>query len=131
MSQPARDAGGHSGANAFSTAVLGEQQGSCCILADSAAHALNCQRCLAPPRAAIWEHLGRLTDQQKSLIEERIKAAGNRMARAGQVPGYKAAEYSLAPVQVRRQDGRTLLRRATKCGLCVSAVASGALKPND
>eukprot|EP00198_Chlamydomonas_reinhardtii_P006227 XP_001695563.1 microtubule associated protein [Chlamydomonas reinhardtii] len=49
--------------------------------------------------AAIWEHLGRLTDQQKSLIEERIKAAGNRMARAGQVPGYKAAEYSLAPVQ--------------------------------
>ncbi|KAG2440105.1 hypothetical protein HXX76_004219 [Chlamydomonas incerta] len=49
--------------------------------------------------AGIWEHLGRLTDQQKSLIEERIKAAGNRMARAGQVPGYKAAEYSLAAVQ--------------------------------
>ncbi|PNH12606.1 Protein MOR1 [Tetrabaena socialis] len=46
----------------------------------------------------IWEVLGRLSDQQKSLIEERIKAAGNRLARAGQQPGYKAAEYGL-PVQ--------------------------------
>ncbi|KAG2491479.1 hypothetical protein HYH03_010264 [Edaphochlamys debaryana] len=47
---------------------------------------------------AVWDYLGRLTDQQKSLIEERIKAAGNRLARAGLAPGYKAAEYGL-PVQ--------------------------------
>ncbi|EFJ44246.1 microtubule organizing protein mora [Volvox carteri f. nagariensis] len=46
----------------------------------------------------MWDYVGRLTDQQKSLIEERIKAVGNRLVRAGHQPGYKAAEYGL-PVQ--------------------------------
>lgn len=48
-------------------------------------------------RAAIWDYLGRLSDQQKSLIEERIKSTGNKLSRQGLQPGYKMAEYGLAP----------------------------------
>ncbi len=48
-------------------------------------------------RAAVWDFLGRLSDQQKSLIEERIKTAGNKLSRQGLQPGYKMAEYGLAP----------------------------------
>ncbi|GIL97467.1 hypothetical protein Vretimale_3111 [Volvox reticuliferus] len=55
--------------------------------------------CIEGP--AIWDYVGRLTDQQKSLIEERIKAVGNRLARAGTQPGFKAAEYGL---QMQQQD---------------------------
>ncbi|GLC42611.1 hypothetical protein PLESTB_001118900 [Pleodorina starrii] len=52
---------------------------------------------------AIWDYVGRLTDQQKSLLEERMKAVGNRLARSGNQPGYRAAEYGL-PTQLAQQD---------------------------
>ncbi|GIL58886.1 hypothetical protein Vafri_13702 [Volvox africanus] len=55
--------------------------------------------CIEGP--AVWDYVGRLTDQQKSLIEERIKAVANRLARAGTQPGFKAAEYGL---QMQQQD---------------------------
>ncbi|KXZ46795.1 TOG1 protein [Gonium pectorale] len=43
----------------------------------------------------LWEYLGRLTDQQKSLIEERLKHTGARLARMGLQPGYKAADFGV------------------------------------
>lgn len=45
-------------------------------------------------RAGIWPHLGRLNEQQKSLIEERLKGASARLAKQGLVPGYRKAEYA-------------------------------------
>ena len=48
---------------------------------------------LTPPcpvhRAAMWKWLGKLTDQQRSLIEERLKYTDKELAKQGLKPGFR------------------------------------------
>ena len=40
-------------------------------------------------RAAMWKWLGKLTDQQRSLIEERLKYTDKELAKQGLKPGFR------------------------------------------
>lgn len=42
----------------------------------------------------IWKHIGKLTDQQRSLIEERFKYTDKELAKHGLRPGHRADEFS-------------------------------------
>ena len=44
----------------------------------------------------VWKHLGRLTDQQKGIIEERLKTVDKEMARKGLAPCFRAAALAAA-----------------------------------
>jgi len=51
----------------------------------------------------VWRQLAaaRLTDQQRSLVEERLRSSERELAKKGLVPGYRAAEFGLpAPAEV-------------------------------
>jgi hypothetical protein len=47
----------------------------------------------------MWRLLGKLTDQQKSLIEERLKYTDKELAKKGVRPGYRGAEHDVADDQ--------------------------------
>jgi hypothetical protein len=44
-----------------------------------------------PAAAGIWKLLGKLTDQQTGIIEERLKTVDKDLARRGLAPGHRAA----------------------------------------
>jgi hypothetical protein len=55
--------------------------------------------CDSPPRAhpaGAWALLGRLTDQQRSIIQERFKQTDKQLARQGLAAGYRAGEAPAA-----------------------------------
>jgi cytoskeleton-associated protein 5 len=80
--------------------------------------------------AGVWRHLSgaRLTDQQRSLVEERLRSSERELAKKGLVPGYRAAEFGLAPPAevVAQQGGGGAGRGGSSGGGLAAATAATA-----
>lgn len=63
--------------------------------------------------AGIFKFLGKLSEQQVSLIEERLKAAASRMGKAGLRPGHRAEDTTQvsAPAAASMHAGRLVNTR--------------------
>lgn len=55
--------------------------------------------CCAPSCSGIWKLLGRLTDQQKGIIEERLKTVDKDMAKKNLSPGWRTAALAQSQQQ--------------------------------